>query len=132
MSSAAPEPVAEHTVEVGPVRSPVETTRRLIWPGGLSARLLVLTFRFVAVAELLILAPSLASFEAQWLTDRVRRGEMASLPYEQAPDLAVSGAMREELRRGSGLVGLALTTRNPAALRTELFRPEGLAAPYEV
>jgi len=132
MSSAAPEPGAEHAVEVGPVRSPVETTRRLIWPGGLSARLLVLTFLFVAVAELLILAPSLASFEAQWLTDRVRRGEMASLTYEQAPDLAVSGAMREELRNGSGLVGLAVYTRTPAVLRTVLFWPEDAATPYEV
>ena len=53
-----------------PVESGIERTRRFFWPGGLSARLLLLTILFVSVAELLILAPSMASFEEQWLTDR--------------------------------------------------------------
>ena len=35
--------------------------RRLPWPGGLSARLLLLTAAFVTLAELLILGPALAS-----------------------------------------------------------------------
>ena len=53
-----------------------EQARRLLWPGGLSARLLVFTVVFVLVAELLILATSLATFEERWLSDRIYRAEL--------------------------------------------------------
>ena len=39
------------------------TGRRLFWPGGLSARLLVLTTLFVVLAGLFIVPPALAAFE---------------------------------------------------------------------
>ena len=41
--------------------------RRLFWPGGLSARLLLLTAMFVSLAGMLMLPPALAAFEEQWL-----------------------------------------------------------------
>ena len=52
--------------------------KRFSWPGGLSARLLLLTVLFVVLAELFILAPSLADFQEGWLNDRLRAAELAS------------------------------------------------------
>jgi signal transduction histidine kinase len=82
--------------------------RRLSWPGGLSARLLILTALFVMLAQLLILAPSLAAFEENWLTDRVRAAELASLAVEAAPAGIVSDQLAGDLLEGAGVVGVAV------------------------
>ena len=82
--------------------------RRLSWPGGLSARLLLLTALFVILAELLVVAPSLAAFEDGWLTDRVRAAELASLAVEAAPAGVVSEPLARELLTGAGVIQVAL------------------------
>ncbi|OYX36754.1 MAG: two-component sensor histidine kinase [Caulobacterales bacterium 32-69-10] len=80
----------------------------LSWPGGLSARLLLLTALFVMLAELLVLGPSLAAFEEGWLTDRVRAAELASLAVEAAPAGVVSDELAGELLEGAGVVSVAV------------------------
>ena len=80
----------------------------LSWPGGLSARLLLLTALFVMLAELLVLGPSLAAFEEGWLTDRVRAAELASLAVEASPVGAVSDQLAGELLEGAGVVSVAI------------------------
>jgi signal transduction histidine kinase len=82
--------------------------RRLSWPGGLSARLLLMTALFVMLAQLMILAPSLAAFEENWLTDRVRAAELASLAVEAAPAGIVSDELAGELLEGAGVVSVAV------------------------
>ena len=84
--------------------------RRLPWPGGLSARLLLLTILFVLLAEGLILGPALASYEERWLTDRVRAAELASLAVEAAPAGVVSDEIAGELLEGAGVVLVAVQT----------------------
>jgi signal transduction histidine kinase len=81
-----------------------ERARRWLWPGGLSARLLLLTALFVMLAELLILAPSLASYEEQRLEERVRAAELASLAVEASPDQVVTDTLRSQLLNGAGVV----------------------------
>src|SRR5918997_1533497 len=68
--------------------------KRFSWPGGLSARLLLLTVLFVVLAQVFILAPSLADFQEGWLNDRLRAAELASVAVEAAPD--------QMLMRGDG------------------------------
>jgi signal transduction histidine kinase len=85
-----------------------ERARRWLWPGGLSARLLLLTVLFVMLAEALILAPSLASYEEQRLEERVRDAELASLAVEASPDQVVSDTVSAQLRAGAGLVQVAV------------------------
>eukprot|EP01041_Mallomonas_annulata_P030554 gene30554-52710_t len=60
--------------------------RRLFWPGGLSARLLVLTVVIATLGGTLAILPAMAAYEKQWLLDRVRAAELASLAAEVAPD----------------------------------------------
>jgi signal transduction histidine kinase/uncharacterized membrane protein YdjX (TVP38/TMEM64 family) len=116
------------------------------WPGGLSARLLLLTALFVMVGELFILAPALSAFEVEWLRGRVHDAELASLAVKAAPAGVVSNRMESELLVGAGVKSVAVVstdgvrhlllqgpyqTRTPAVvdLRQQNFA-EWLAAPF--
>lgn len=81
---------------------------RALWPAGLSGRLLLLTVLFVVVAQLLILAPSLAAFHERWLVERVRDAELAALAVQAAPEQMVSEELAGELLEGAGVVSVAL------------------------
>jgi len=83
-------------------------TRRFFWPGGLSARLLLLTVLFVAGASAIALPAALAAFEEQWLLDRVRAAELASMATEVAPDQMLSENLASQLREGAGVQTVAV------------------------
>ena len=68
----------------------------------------MLTVLFVMLAELVILAPSLASYEDQRLKERVRAGELASLAVEASPDQVVTDTLHSQLRNGAGVVSVAV------------------------
>ncbi|MDP3488650.1 MAG: HAMP domain-containing sensor histidine kinase [Phenylobacterium sp.] len=86
----------------GPLR------RGFFWPGGLSARLLILTSLFVLFGGALIVPPTLAAFEEQWLLDRVRAAELASLAAEVAPDVVVSEQLSSDLLEVAGVEWVAI------------------------
>ncbi|MDB5477211.1 MAG: sensor histidine kinase [Phenylobacterium sp.] len=103
---------------------------RFFWPGGLSARLLTLTILFVAFGGLIALPPVLAAFEEQWLLDRVRAAELASLAPEVAPDRKVSEQLKTELLRGAGVEIVAISNDK---IRSLVFAgPRQTRAPYLV
>ncbi len=104
--------------------------RRFFWPGGLSARLLLLTTLFVVMAGLLILPPALANFEEQWLLDRVRAAELASLATEVAPDRVVSDQITSQLLTGAGVETVAI--QSDGMRRLVLQGPRRAQAPYLV
>ena len=106
-----------------------ETARRIFWPGGLSARLLVLTVLFVLLAELLILGPSLATFEERWLAERVRAAELTTLAVEAAPDQVVTESMRRQLRERAGVVSVAV---QDDGVRRLFFSPPAMKTPYVI
>lgn len=91
-----------------PTDSAGQTRRGLFWPGGLSARLLILTSLFVLFGGALIVPPTLAAFEEQWLLDRVRAAELASLAAEVAPDVVVSEQLSSELLEVAGVEWVAI------------------------
>jgi signal transduction histidine kinase len=66
-------------------------------PDALAWRLLVLTFAFAAVVEILILAPSAANFHERWLLDRLQSAELASVGVEALPYSAVEDETAEQL-----------------------------------
>jgi signal transduction histidine kinase len=93
-----------------PQALPKPNRRRFFWPGGLSARLLILTVLFVALGGALVLPPALAAYEEQWLLDRVRAAELASLAPEVAPDRVVSEQLAAQLLEGAGVQWVAIQT----------------------
>ena len=120
----------------GPVRprprvhAQLVRTRRLLWPGGLSTRLLIITVLIVALANLLILPPNLAAFEEQWLLDRLRAAELASLVEETAPNGVVTAKVSDNLLASAGVVSVALQVGNER--RLILQAPRLKRTPYLV
>ncbi|MEO8812316.1 MAG: sensor histidine kinase, partial [Caulobacteraceae bacterium] len=104
--------------------------RRFPWPRGLSARLLLLTVLIVTLANLLILPPNLAAFEEQWLLDRIRAAELATLVEETAPNGVVTERMAEKLLANAGVVSVALQVENER--RLILQAPRLKRTPYLV
>lgn len=113
-----------------PQAAPRPTRRRFFWPGGLSARLLTLTVLFVAFGGLLVVPPTLAAFEEQWLLDRVRAAELASLATEVAPDRVVSEQLSSQLLAGAGVQWVAI--QDQGMRRLVLRGPSMARTPYLV
>src|SRR6201996_6395648 len=108
----------------------IKVRRRLPLPGGLSSRLLLLTVLFVALGGAVTLPPVLAAYEKQWLLDRVRAAELASLAPEVAPDRVVSEQLKTQLLKGAGVEIVAISTDG---IRSLVFSgPQPTKAPYLV
>ena len=97
--------------------------RRLFWPGGLSARLLVLTVVFVALGGTLAIPPAMAAYEKQWLLDRVRAAELASLAADVAPDRVVSEQLKKQLLAGAGVEIVAVSDEGVRQMVFTSVRP---------
>jgi signal transduction histidine kinase len=83
-----------------------ETAQRILWPQGLSVRLLILTVLFVAVAGLLLLFASLATLENRWLDDRVTAGETAILTVDASPDQFLTGTKKRQIKEVNGIISV--------------------------
>jgi len=121
MAEAAPLPPETRTPAV-------QSTRRWLWPGGLSARLLILTVLFVAGAALVVVPPTLAAFEEQWLLDRIRAAELASTIAEADPARKITAPLRQQLLENAGVVSVAIQT--DGMRRLILAAPRDLRTPY--
>jgi signal transduction histidine kinase len=88
--------------------SPALALRPFRLPGGLSSRLLLLTAGFVVVATFLILLPSLAAFQEDWLRQRIRAAETASLAVEAVPDEFFSDDFAARLANSAGVNTVAI------------------------
>jgi signal transduction histidine kinase len=109
---------------------PAPPRKRFPWPGGLSARLLLFTAIVVTFGGLLILPPTLAAYEEQWLLDRVRAGELASTIAESDPDLRVSDAVANQMFDQAGAVTVAVQAEG--ARRLVLPPKQPFKTPYLV
>jgi signal transduction histidine kinase len=95
--------------------------------------LLVLTVLFVVLGGALTLPPALASYERQWLLDRVRAAELASLAPEVAPDRVVSEQLKAQFLNGAGVDIVAVSVDGIRSLVFARPRPgQSPAAPYLV
>jgi signal transduction histidine kinase len=102
----------------------------LRWPGGLSARLLLLTVLIVVLANLLILPPNLAAFEEQRLRERVGAAEVATLVTQTAPNGVVSAQISQQLLASAEVVQVSLGVNNERHLILQM--PRVARTPYLV
>jgi len=82
--------------------------RRVLWPGGLSARLLLATAFIVVLANAFIVPALLANREQEWLRDKVAVGELASFVVEAAPGGKVTDRLTGEILNSAGVVSVAI------------------------
>jgi signal transduction histidine kinase len=66
---------------------------------GLSAKLLLLTFVFVMLAEVLIFVPSVANYRITWLSERLTAARLAALAAQAWGEGKVPDPLRTELLR---------------------------------
>ncbi len=99
---------------------------------GLSARLLVLTVAFVMLAEVMIFAPSVGRFRADWLEAKLAAGHLAILALEATPDLMVSKELEAELLSHVGAYTVALATPDRGKLMLMIDAPGELDASYDL
>jgi signal transduction histidine kinase len=121
--------------EAGPPHDPPPPgakakTRRMLWPGGLSSRLLLLTVFIVVLANLVILPLNLAAFEEQRLLDRLRAAEVATLVANTAPNGVVTARVSEQLLASAEVVQVSTSVDNERHLILQMPRRE--RAPYLV
>ena len=77
---------------------------------GLSARLLVLTFCFVMLSEVLIYVPSIARFRNDWLQEHLATAYLAVLALEATPDYMIDPELEIKLLDNAGSRLIALRT----------------------
>lgn len=91
-----------------PTRRVWQRVRSRVRDLGLPGKLLILTIVFVMIAEVLIFVPSIANYRVNWLTDRLRSAQLASLAAEASPEGVVPQALRDELLRTAQVRAVAL------------------------
>src|SRR5437868_3746520 len=79
--------------------------RRVPWPGGLSARLLLATLLVVVVANAIIVPVLLASRQRDWLSEKVAAGELASFVVS-VPQGKVTQQVKQQILKSAGLVAV--------------------------
>jgi signal transduction histidine kinase len=80
--------------------------RRVLWPGGLSARLLLATLLVVVIANAFIVPVLLANRQREWLSDRIAAGELASFVVGVTPEGKVTEQLKQQILRRAGLVAV--------------------------
>ena len=90
----------------------------------------MLTVLIVVLANVVILPPYLAAFEEQWLLDRLRAAELATLVEETAPGGVVTDRVRSMLLANAEVVSVALQADGER--RLILQAPRRMRTPYLV
>ncbi|MEJ2228420.1 MAG: HAMP domain-containing sensor histidine kinase [Alphaproteobacteria bacterium] len=99
---------------------------------GLSFKLLLLTIVFVMLAEVLIFVPSVASFRANWLMERLAAAQIASLAVRAAPNNTVPNRLRKQLLQKAMVHGVAVRREGVRILVLKANVPGMVAAHYNM
>jgi signal transduction histidine kinase len=81
--------------------------RRVLWPGGLSARLLLATLLVVVLANAIIVPVLLANRQRDWLSEKVAAGELASFVVS-VPEGKVTQQVKQQILKTAGLVAVGV------------------------
>src|SRR5579871_673590 len=103
--------------------------RRVLWPGGLSARLLLATALVVVLANALIVPALLANREQEWLRDKVAVGELVSFIVETAPGGKVADQLTGKILNSAGVVSVAIIQAD-GVRRVVIAAPRVPRTPY--
>jgi len=95
----------------------------------LSGRLLFLTLGFVFVVEIIIIIPSMAAFQYNWLSERITNAEIASLAIEVSDTKTVSRDLSATLLSSAGVSYLAIQNDG---VRDIVLRDPDSVVPEEV
>ncbi len=98
----------------------------------LSGLLLLLTIVTVMVMEVLILVPSVSRFRVDWLEERLRSAQLASLAILATPQGSLDGALEDELLERAGAASIVLRRDGTRALVLSAVIPRPIDATYDL
>src|SRR5580698_1589264 len=101
--------------------------RRVLWPGGLSARLLLATLLVVVLANAVIVPVLHANRQRDWLSEKVAAGELASFVVS-VPQGRVTQQVKSQILKAAGLV--SVTVKADGVYRQVLAAPKQRRADY--
>ena len=104
-----------------------EQSRRFIL--SLSGRLLILTMLFVLIVEVIILIPSLAAYQENWLNDRILKAEIASQALDFSAKNTVSKRASAQLLNSADALYMAIWNDD---MRVYVLHPDSVVVPNEV
>ena len=99
----------------------------MLWPGGLSARLLLATLLVVVLANAVIVPVLLANRQRDWLSEKVAAGELASFVVS-VPQGKVTQQVKSQILKAAGLV--SVTVKADGVYRQVLAAPKQRRADY--
>lgn len=79
--------------------------------GGLSGRLLWLTFIFVMIAEVLIFVPSVANMRLRWLEDKLNTAAATAIVIDGLQDVELPRAVQNDTLMATGTKAIVLRSR---------------------
>ena len=100
--------------------------------GSLSGRLLGVTIATVMVLEVLIFAPSVARFRQDFLMERLRLAELASLAILATPEGMLDPALEAELLARAGATSVALRRDGARGLVLNAATPPPVAETHDL
>jgi signal transduction histidine kinase len=103
--------------------------RRVLWPGGLSARLLLATLLVVVLANAVIVPVLLANRQRDWLSEKVAAGELASFVVN-VPEGKVTQQVKGQILKAAGLV--SVNVQADGVMRQVLAPPKQRRADYRI
>jgi signal transduction histidine kinase len=103
--------------------------RRVLWPGGLSARLLLATLLVVVLANAVIVPVLLANRQRDWLSEKVAAGELASFVVS-VPQGKVTQQVKSQILKAAGLV--SVTVKADGVYRQVLAAPKQRRFDYSI
>ena len=103
--------------------------RRVLWPGGLSARLLLATLAVVVAANAIIVPVLLANRQRDWLSEKVAAGELASFVVS-VPEGKVTQQVKQQILKSAGLV--AVNVQADGVMRQVLAPAKQSKADYRI
>jgi signal transduction histidine kinase len=98
----------------------------------LSGRLLLLTVVTVMAMEMLILVPSVSRFRVDWLEERLRSAQIASLAILATPEGLLDGALEDELLTRAGAASIVLRRDGARALVLSAVIPKPIDATIDL
>src|SRR5580698_11052080 len=104
--------------------------RRVLWPGGLSARLLLATLLVVVLANAVIVPVLLANRQRDWLSEKVAAGELASFVVN-VPEGKVTQQVKGQILKAAGLVSVTVSA-DGGVMRQVLAPPRQRRSDYTI
>ncbi|MDO9416401.1 sensor histidine kinase [Pararhizobium sp.] len=119
-------------IEVEPLPTQDVPLRKTGLFGGLSGRLLWLTFLFVMIAEVLIFVPSVANMRMRWLEDKLNTAAAASVVIDGLQGVELPQAVQNDTLMATGTKAIVLRRQDTTRMVASSDLPQTIDQQFDL